>query len=58
MGWDGLVAARNVLAKHKVAGSTPVTRSHELGLRRGGGWRRIKSGGGAARISCPGKWRS
>ena len=29
MGWDGLVAARNVLAKHKVAGSTPVTRSRK-----------------------------
>ena len=35
MGWDGLVAARNVLAKHKVAGFASVTRSYQPGLRRG-----------------------
>jgi hypothetical protein len=34
MGWDGLVAARNVLAKHKVVGSTPITRSQFRGKSR------------------------
>jgi hypothetical protein len=34
MGWDGLVGARNVLAKHKVVGSTPITRSHFRGNSR------------------------
>jgi hypothetical protein len=34
MGWDGLVAARNVLAKHKVVGSTPITRSQFVGKSR------------------------
>src|SRR5262249_61877177 len=56
MGWDGLVAPRNALAKHKVAGWTPATHSHKLGLRGG------KSAGGRCtaavgwRGSNPPKW--
>jgi len=37
MGWDGLVTGVAALAKHKVAGSTPVTRSRFSGISRSSG---------------------
>src|SRR5262249_42216742 len=56
MGWDGLVAPRNALAKHKGAGWTPAPHFDKLGLRGG------KSAGGRCtaavgwRGSNPPKW--
>ena len=46
------------LAKHKVAGSTPVIRSHELGLRRGGRLAEDEERRWGSEDPFPGEWRS
>jgi len=47
----------DVLAKHKVAGSTPVPRLHELGLRRGGRLVKDEERRWGSEDPFPAKWR-